>query len=260
MDELLAPVLAHLDGRDPGGIVGVYLYGSAVSTGLRPDSDVDVLTITRRSLDQAERMRLVALLLGISGWSGHVDRFPDVAGRRPLEMTSLVLEDIAPLTLHPGCDFQYGEWLREDLLAGAIPVPAEDPDVVIMLSTALQSSRPLRGHSLSEVIAPVPPLLLRRAIVEQIPRVISEVDHDARNVLLTLARMLITVETGGILSKDAAAQTVAERLVGDQRALMQMARSGYLGLISDDWQGWKLQALTLSEILANEILTANAAA
>ena len=254
MDELLAPILAHIDRHNPGDIVGVYLYGSAASTGLRPDSDVDVLAVTRRSLTQVERASLVKLLLGISGWHGHLEQFPDAAGRRPLELTFLVLHDLEPMTARLRHDFQYGEWLREELTAGAIPAPAEDPDVAILLATALRSSRTLRGDTLGAVVAPMPSHLLRRAVIERVPDLVSEVDGDERNVLLTLARILVTLETGDIVSKDAAAQTVAARRTGHERALLLTARAGYLGLVRDDWSERPSQAHSLAKTLANDIV------
>lgn len=254
MEELLAPVLAHIDRHAPGGVVGVYLYGSAASTGLRPDSDVDILVVTRRSLSRPERVGLVELLLRISGWHGHRERFPDAAGRRPLEVTSLALPDLASTTARPRLDFQYGEWLRAELVAGAIPEPAEDPDVVILRATALQASRPLRGRALREILAPVPPQVLRRAILDRVPSLVREADGDERNALLTLARSLVTVETGDIVSKDAAAQTVAARRTGPERTLLLTARAGYLGLIKDDWSPLRTQAHALAKALAKEIL------
>lgn len=254
MDELLAPLLAHIDRHGPGDIVGVYLYGSAAGTGLRPDSDVDVLAVTRRSLSRAERASLVRLLLGISGWHGHRERFPDAAGRRPLEVTFLALPDLSPLPGRPRRDFQYGEWLREELLEGAPPEPADDPDVVVLLATALQSSLTLRGRALGEVVDPVPSSLLRQAAIEQVPGLVREIDGDERNVLLTLARILVTLETGDIVSKDAAAQTIATRRTGLERALLQTAREAYLGLVRDDWSTWTAQVRALANALATEIL------
>ncbi|WP_430335882.1 aminoglycoside adenylyltransferase domain-containing protein [Rhodococcus sp. ACT016] len=258
MDELLAPILAHIDRHDPGDVVGVYLYGSAASTGLRPDSDIDILAVTRRSLTRAERASLVKLLLGISGWHGHLERFPDVAGRRPLEVTFLVRQDLTPMTARPRRDFQYGEWLREEMTTGALPEPAEDPDAVILLATALQFSRALRGRALGEVFNPVPSHLLRQAAIDQVPNLISEVDGDERNVLLTLARIIVTLETGDIVSKDTAAQTVATRRTGHERALLQMARAGYLGLETDDWSESSREAQALVKALASEILQQDA--
>lgn len=89
MDDLVGTVLDRLLTADPGGIVGVYLYGSSTTTGPGPESDVDLLLLTRRSLTREERTSLVSTLLGLSGWKAHAETFPDVADRRPLEVTSL---------------------------------------------------------------------------------------------------------------------------------------------------------------------------
>ena len=48
-------------------IIGLYLYGSAVAGGLRPDSDLDLLVVTDRSLRPEEKARVVEGLLPISG-------------------------------------------------------------------------------------------------------------------------------------------------------------------------------------------------
>lgn len=258
-DDVLAAFLAHIDRHDPGSVVGVYLYGSAASTGLRPDSDIDILVVTRRTLDSAERVDLVKLLLSKSGWRGHRDQFPEAADRRPLEVTFLTLKDLALSTSHPRLDFQYGEWRRETLSAGTTPEPTDDSDVVILLATALGSSRALRGVPLSDVAVPIPLPVLRQAVAEQVPDLLRGISGDERNVLLTLARMLVTVETGEIVSKDQAAQTIAARRKGDDRAMLSTARGGYLGLASDTWRDRSAQVYSLALSLADEILRKNAA-
>lgn len=121
-----AALLEHLDRENPGDVVGVYLYGSAAAEGLRPDSDVDVLLLVRRSLTLAERKSLVALLLGLSGWRGHADRFPDVAARRPVELTAAVVEEGPAWRRRPR---------RGELIGGHLPQPVEDPDVIVMIAT-----------------------------------------------------------------------------------------------------------------------------
>lgn len=67
MDDLIRTVLGRVLADDPGGIIGVYLYGSSTTTGPGPESDVDLLLVTRMSLMVEERRSLVALLLGLSG-------------------------------------------------------------------------------------------------------------------------------------------------------------------------------------------------
>jgi streptomycin 3"-adenylyltransferase len=58
---------------------------------------------------------------------------------------------------------------------------------------------------------------------------------DERNVLLTLARMLVTLETGEILSKDQAARRILPSLRDPDRSVLALATAGYLGECEDDW-------------------------
>lgn len=250
MDELIAPLLEHLDREDPGTVVGVYLYGSATTSGLRADSDIDLLMLTRHSLTAPERAALVSLLLSISGRHGHAGRFPDAAHRRPIELTSVVMDDIQPLTETPRRDFQYGEWLRDDLAGGHLPQPTGDPDAVVVLATAHSAHRVLRGPALGDVVASVPATLLRNAVIAVIPDIVEGIDGDERNALLTLARILVTLDTGQIVSKDAAAAAIVQTLTATDRDLLERARGGYLGTIIDDWTGLVPRVTALARTLA----------
>ncbi|ONF73115.1 aminoglycoside adenylyltransferase domain-containing protein [Amycolatopsis keratiniphila] len=236
----IKPLLDHLDREDPGGVLGLYLFGSGAAGGLKPDSDVDLLLVTRRSLGEDERGALVSLLLRLSGWRGHADRFPGAADRRPIELTGIVAGDEPSRR-----DFQYGEWLREEFVEGCLPGPAEDPDVVILAATAHAAHRVLRGPALAEVVDPVPPDRLRDAALGVIPGLLSEIEGDERNVLLTLARIVVTVETGRIVSKDTAAALVGGGV------LLERARAGYLGTASDDWTGLSAEVASLASALAD---------
>ncbi|PXY20679.1 aminoglycoside adenylyltransferase domain-containing protein [Prauserella muralis] len=250
MEDTIAPVLDQLDRQDPGEVAGVYLCGSAATSGLRPDSDVDLLLLTRRSLTTAERAALVSLLLEVSGWRGHAGRFPDAAGRRPIELTGIVADDARRLSAWPRRDFQYGEWLRADLVHGHLPRPAHDPDVVVLLAAAHTAHRVLRGPVLGDVAGPVDRALLHRAVLAVVPDLLEDIDGDERNVLLTLARILVTLETGRIVSKDAAAEAVALTLTGTDRELLKRASAGYLGAARDDWTGLTPRVRALAHALA----------
>ncbi|MEW2067407.1 aminoglycoside adenylyltransferase domain-containing protein [Streptomyces sp. NPDC007346] len=251
MDAPLTPLLNHLDRENPGDVVGVYLYGSASASGLRPDSDVDLLVLTRRSLTAPERAALVSLLLDSSGWRGHAERFPGAAHRRPMELTGLVVDDVVPLTDSPRRDFQYGEWLRADLVNGRLPRPTDDPDVVVLLATAHSACRVLAGRAFGDVVPLVPPELLRKAVLAVVPDVLEGIEGDERNALLTLARILVTLDTGRIVSKDAAAEAVAPTLTAADRGLLELARAGYLGTVTDDWTGRTPQVTVLARTLAD---------
>lgn len=235
MEALLTPVLSYLDENRPGELAGAYLYGSAATGGLRPDSDVDLLVLTRESLSESERASLVSMLLSASGWRGHAAQFPEIADRRPLELTSLVVADVDPLPQTPRRDFQFGEWLRAELLDGQMPPAVADPDVVVLLATAQSAHRVLRGRPLEDLVAPVPPEHLRQAQLALLPELLNDPAGEERFFLLTLARMLVTIETGHIVPKDVAAQRVAPRLTGQDRALLELAGQDYLGLAQVNW-------------------------
>lgn len=76
-----------------------------------------------------------------------------------------------------------------------------------------------------------------RAMRDGLPELLDGLDGDERNVVLTLARMWTTAETGEILSKDAAAARVAAQLDGREREIVELARAAYTGGVVDDWTG-----------------------
>ena len=238
-----------------GFVRGLYLYGSAVSpAGLKPHSDLDLLLVTSRSLRSEQRLGLVRMLLGVSGWSGHADTYPEVAHRRPVELTSVVAHERTPRT-----DFQYGEWLRAELV-GAVAGPDafgvsesdESADVVILLANALSANRALLGSRLDSLVGPVSTEMLGEAIVSTVPEVLENLPGDERNAILTLARMLVTLESGEIVSKDDAATIVAPNLPQPWQRLLVRARADYLGLNDDEAGGLTETFADLAE-LAREL-------
>lgn len=240
VDVDLEPLLTFVDDHDPGDVVGLYLYGSAVAGGLRPESDVDLLMITRRSLSAAERASLTQMLLRLSGWSGHAERFPAVASRRPLELTSVVADDLRRAAHPPRRDYQYGEWLREQIVGGTDPAAEADPDVPILVKTAWSRHRVLRGAPLADAAPEPPDATVRRAMLDLVPQILVglEEDDDAgetRHALLTLARILTTIDTGAIVPKDEAADHVLDRLPPEHRPALRRARDEYRGDVTVDW-------------------------
>jgi streptomycin 3"-adenylyltransferase len=253
MEDSIDAVVAHLDRNTPGDFLGFYAFGSLVSTGLRPDSDVDLLLLTQRALTDAERVGLVTVLLELSGWKGHAETFPEAADRRPIELTSLVIDECENWRAAPLRDFQYGEWLRRELISGRVPSPVNDPDVLPLMATAQQANTAIRGPALETLVPPVPSRLLHQALVATVPDLVDGLRGDERNVLLTLSRIIVTLETGQIVSKDAAAQHVAASLDTPERRLLERARAGYLGAVSDDWRQLTHETAALAAALTARI-------
>ncbi|MET9870279.1 aminoglycoside adenylyltransferase family protein [Streptomyces sp. NPDC006386] len=212
-------------------VLGVYAHGSATLGGLRPHSDVDVLAVVREPTTHGQRRVLVEELLEVSG-----------RGRRPVEMTIVVRDAVRPWRYPPTCDFLYGEWLREDFERGVVPAPGPSPDLAPVLTMVLLADAPLHGPRPAGLLDPVPAADLRRAIVAGVPELMGELETDTRNVLLTLARVWSTLETGGIRSKDAAAAWAIERLPAAHRPVLAHARAVYLGEEQEGWDDLDVRA------------------
>jgi streptomycin 3"-adenylyltransferase len=210
--------------------IGAYLHGSAVLGEMRPRSDTDVLVVSRRRMSLDERRLLVDGLFGISGGG------PPVGQPRPVELTVVVQGDVRPWRYPPRSEFQYGEWLRDDFERGQLPEPsAESPDLAPLITMVLHGNRPVFGPPPAEVLDPVPPDDLVRAIVAGIPGLLDDLASDSRNVVLTLARIWATAATGAIRSKDAAADWVLPRLAEEHRVVLARARAIYVGQEEERW-------------------------
>ena len=226
----IASAIELLERKLGDKVVGVYLYGSCLSNGLRHQSDVDILVIVDQPITGATRLQLVAELLMVSGWNA-VD-----ATSRPLDIAFVVVTEVVPWRFPPRCELLFGEWLREDLAAQRIGPPSERPDLAILFTTLLQCSRALVGPPASSVLEPVPPKDLHRAIVACLPSLLEGLECDERNVILTLARMWATLATNRILSKDQAADWLLQRLPTHASPALVLARAAYLGDEVDDWR------------------------
>jgi streptomycin 3"-adenylyltransferase len=237
----------HLARTDPGGLLGVHLFGSSAVGGLRPDSDVDVLVLTQRSLSQSERQTLLEFLLQHSG------RRATVAAGRPLELTSLVVDDVVPWSYPPVCDFLYGEWLRDDFLGGEVPARHDNPDLAVLVTTALQHAVCLHGPPLDELVGPVPTEDLLRSFQDSLDPLLDDLVGDERNVMLTLARKVVTAETGRIVSKDQAADLILPSLREPHRSVLSLAARGYLGEVDDDWTDRQEQVRDTAAVLAARV-------
>ncbi|QEM80890.1 aminoglycoside adenylyltransferase family protein [Halomonas binhaiensis] len=210
-------------------LVAAYLHGSAVAGGLQPSSDVDVLVVIDEPLDSETRLSLTTALMGISG---HPARDSSL---RPVELMIFLRTQLVADIYPARCEFIYGEWLRHEFERGAIPQPAEDPELTLVLAQARQEAKPLFGPSASELLPLIPPADIRRAIGDLLPDLLASLQGDERNVLLTLARMWRTLTEGDFVTKDAAASWAEPRLPVEHAALLRDAREAYLGMHADDW-------------------------
>ena len=198
-------------------LAGAYLFGSAVLGGLRPESDLDLLAVSRRPTTRAEKQRLVDGLLALSG--------------RPRRLELTVVAGGA-------LDFQYGDWWRREFESGNVEPwagTAAANDTTVLLAMVLASARALHGPPPAELLPPVSRREVARAMLDAIDPLLADLDDDTRNVLLTLARIWTTLETGEFRAKDAAAAWVLERLPEEHRPVLARARAIYLGDEEERW-------------------------
>lgn len=128
-------------------------------------------------------------------------------------------------------ELQFGEWLRDDLLAGVFEPPMPDPDLAVLLTKVRQHSVALIGPPARELFDPVPEVDRLSAFDDALALWNGPPDWsgDERNVVLTLARIWYSVDTGRIAAKDVAADWVLVRLPAEHRPVLREARLSYLG-------------------------------
>lgn len=222
---------------------GVFLYGSSALEELRPDSDVDVLAVCGQALTHKERERLTECLLLLSKRPG---------SGRPLEVSVVLREELEKGSYPPACEYQYGEWLRDEIEAGKLPEATLDPDMLLLLWQVREYGIPLMGPEAQQWIGPVDHSMLEKAIGDCLPGLMKSLRGDERNVLLTLARMWYTLSTGAVCTKDRAAQWVC-LMLSESSGPLAMARNAYLGLEKDCWEREE-EVQKLAEELRGRIL------
>lgn len=218
-----------LNTLNPEGVLSVSVVGSAAVGGLRPQSDLDVLVITRSSWAQDARRAMIEHLLRVSGARA------TITPGRPVELTSLVVDDVVPCRYPSTCDFLYGEWLRDGYLAGHVPQPEIDANLPVVVTSARDHALLVQGRPPRQLLDPFPPSDLFQSMHDGLASLQDSLVGDERNVLLTLARMVATLETGQILPKDTAVEVILDRLGPVDRSTLTLAARGYRGEVEDDW-------------------------
>ena len=216
---------------------------------LRPESDLDLLALSRRRLDDAERPRLLARILAASGVRS-VER-----PGRPIELGVAVHDDVRPWRHPADRDLLYGEWLRRDLEAGDLaPFRHQpSPDMTTLIAIVLMAGVPLLGPPPRDLLDPIPGTDLAQAVTEGVDDLLASLEPDTRNVLLTLARVWYTVETGEIRPKDEAASWAAGQLSGEARGVLELAAAAYRGEAEDDWDARQGQAAAAAAAITARI-------
>ncbi|HDW0823397.1 TPA: AadA family aminoglycoside 3''-O-nucleotidyltransferase [Escherichia coli] len=238
LSEVLSVIERHLEST----LLAVHLYGSAVDGGLKPYSDIDLLVTVAVKLDETTRRALLNDLMEASAFPGESETL------RAIEVTLVVHDDIIPWRYPAKRELQFGEWQRNDILAGIFEPAMIDIDLAILLTKAREHSVALVGPAAEEFFDPVPEQDLFEALRETLKLWNSQPDWagDERNVVLTLSRIWYSAITGKIAPKDVAADWA-----GDERnVVLTLSRIWYSAItgkiapkdVAADWAIKRLPA------------------
>ncbi|CAB3651616.1 Streptomycin 3''-adenylyltransferase [Achromobacter animicus] len=211
-------------------LVAIHLFGSAVDGGLQAHSDIDLLVTVTEPPGAATLRTLAMQLLTVSAPPG---QSPSL---RALEVTVMTLRDAVPWRHPARRELQFGEWLRQDLLAGIVEPPMLDHDLAIVLTKVLGHSIPVVGPPANQIFDAVPRQDLTRALLDTVAQWNQPEDWagDERNIILALARIWYTAVSGEIASKSDAATWLLERIEPVYRPVLSHALAIYLGQAQDD--------------------------
>jgi predicted nucleotidyltransferase len=229
--------------------IGAYFFGSAVVGGLRPRSDLDVLVVSRRRLESAEKRELVDRIVPIS-WKETAHGM-----QRGIELTVAVQTDVKPWRYPANRDFQYGDWLRLALERGETEALAakSDPDLASLITQVLAADVTLLGPPPADVFDPVPFSDVLEGIVADVDKWAGNINDDTRNGILALARIWSALSTHDLDSKDAAAAWALERLPAEHKPVLARARAIYLTGSEDRWDDIREDVRVYADYVVNEI-------
>ncbi|XVH57682.1 aminoglycoside adenylyltransferase family protein [Providencia hangzhouensis] len=239
----VAQTLSILQRHLCDSLIAVYLHGSGVSGGLKPASDIDILVVIDKEMTHDQRTLLVSDFMVISGL------YPsDPQGRRPLEIAVFVSGELASLSYPAKCELMYGEWLRQSIEQGQLEGQVYDPEFTLMLAQAQQEAVSL-WQSKEYQLPVVNEQQIKQAMLDSLPNLLSSLDSDERNVLLTLARMWKTMETGQFVTKDKAVDWVINRVPDELQPILIGAKMAYLNGIPIDWIKKKIEIQKLAKFM-----------
>ena len=229
-------------------LLGIYIHGSALGGALKPQSDIDLLTVIKSSLNTEERAKLLTALIQLSG------RHPaQNINERCLEVMFFTQADLTANEFPARADFVYGEWLRDSFEAGEVPLPNNDPEYTLVLAQAYSEAFSLYGPAAQTLLPQITSERVKAAMRLLLLSLVEGLHGDERNVLLTLARMLYTATTGQFTSKDSAALWAMTLLSEPSADVLSYACSAYLGEITDSWPEHRIKAIALADALSCRI-------
>lgn len=206
-------------------LISIHLYGSTLLGGLRPLSDIDLLVTIDSPLSEQQRKNLMTEFLTISAWPGSDPQY------RALEVTILLTDTIEHWHYPPKRELQFGEWLRDDINAGIYEPAQVDPDIAILITKARLHNVAIFGDEVVMSFQIIPRGDLAQAFIATVDQwnTAKDWENEECHIILALARIMYTLNTGEIESKSVAADWLLERISEpSHQQLIMAAKQTYL--------------------------------
>ncbi len=126
-------------------------------------------------------------------------------------------------------------------------------DLAIVLTQVRLSSKTLYGEAPAQTFPEVPYKDFIKAMTSEVENLLTDLDWDTRNVLLTLARIWITAKTNMLYSKQGAAEAAIDALPSEFRDVMRHALTTALGEEEEKWADFGEAVGQCSQFMALQI-------
>ncbi len=222
VNAILNLLLTHTRAILQSQFVGMYLFGSLANGDFDQHSDIDVLVVTDGEISSDTFSALQDMHTEIatvdSPWATQqeVSYIPQRALRR----------FDPPNIRHPHLDRDKGETLH---------IMAHESDWIIQRHLLRENGIVIVGPDLKTLIYPIAPRELRQAVIDVLPLWVKPILNDRSKIksrgyqsycVLSLCRMLYTLQNKAILTKRAAAKWGIESLASRWKPLIERAIIG----------------------------------
>jgi streptomycin 3"-adenylyltransferase len=127
------------------------------------------------------------------------------------------------------------------------------PDLALLVTQVLMASKTLVGANPDQLLCKIPYKDFMIAITDALPNLMSDLDSDTRNVLLTFARIWNTVKTDTIRSKPAAVDWAIDCLPEKYHQVMNRAKEIYKGEAEEYWDDIRELIKPCADFMINQI-------
>jgi predicted nucleotidyltransferase len=240
-------VVGELNRTLGSDLVGVYLHGSAVLGCFGPKSDIDLVAISRQSLDAESQLRLAKALLGISA------PYEPAGSSRPIELDLVLVTALHPWRYPTPLDFHFSEEFRARFDVGEHEAweGLESRALAAHITVLRQAGVVIAGPPLESVFPEVPWSDYVHALTHDLDWCREHFAKFPRYGVLSIARIWATLATGAPQSKASGAEWALPRLPAELRRVLAHGLDVYARAAEERWSD--LPVADYVSVVAEEI-------